>query len=108
MMIRRQGAIAALLIGACSQRTILRRTTANRLGPLSMGSGKPAVSVSEGTSQFGLTSATDCFALALDECRSGVTPVIDNFSIAPTCAWNAIIVLNRLRANQTPAIKNAS
>lgn len=108
VMIRRQGAIPAPLIGACSQRTILRRATATRLGPLSMGSGRPAVSVSEGASQYGLTSARDCFALALDRCRSPVTPVIDNFSIAPTCSWNALIVLNTLRANQTPAIKNAS
>jgi hypothetical protein len=108
-MTRRQGAVCVVLIGACSQRTILRRATANRPGPFSMGSGRAADSVcSEGTSQYGLSSATDRFALALGKGRSPVTPVIDNLRIAPICSWKALIVPNILRANQTPVIKKAS
>ena len=107
-MSRRQGAVSALLIGACSQRTTLRRATANRLGPLAMGSGRPVLSAFDGTSQYGLASVRGRVAPAFDECRSSATPVIDNFSIAPICSWEALIDFNRLRANQTPAIKNAS
>jgi hypothetical protein len=107
-MIRRQGAASELLIGACSQTAILRRATAMRLGPLSIDSDLPSVPVSDGASQYGLTSVKDCFALPLDRCRSPVTPVIDSFSIAPSCSCDALSVLNMLRANQTPAIKNAS
>jgi hypothetical protein len=107
-MTRRQGAVSGLFIGACSQRDILRRAMANRPGPLSVGWGRPAASVSDGASQYGLSAVRGWFALTVDECRSAGTPVIDNFSIAPTCSWDALIVLNMLRANQTPAIKNES
>ena len=107
-MTRRQGAASELLIGACSQKAILRRTTANRPGSLSGGWGRPAASVSDGASQYGLSAVRDSFALTVDECRSAGTPVIENFSIAPSCSCDALIVLNMLRANQTPAIKNES
>jgi len=108
VIIRRQEAASELLIGAWSQRAILRRATATRLGPLSIDSDRTSVPVSEGASQYGLTSVKDCFALLLDRCRSPVAPAIDKFSIAPSCSCDALIVLNMLRANQTPAIKNAS
>jgi hypothetical protein len=105
-MTRRQGAASELLIGACSQRAILRRAMANRRGPLSVGWARPGASVSEGTRQYGQSAVRDSFALTVDECRSAVTPVIENFSIAPSCSCDALTVLNMLRANQTPAIKN--
>src|SRR5260370_3604057 len=104
-MIRRQEAVSELLIGACSQRAILRRTTAR---PLSIRWGRPAASVCEGASQYGLSAVRGWFALPIDECGSAVTPILDNFSIAPSCSCDALIVLNMLRANQTPAIKNES
>jgi hypothetical protein len=107
-MIRRQGAVSELLIGACSQRAIFRQTTANRPGPCSVGWGRPAASVSEGTSQYGLSAVRDWLALAVAECRSAVTPVIDSFTIALSCSCDALIILSMLRANQTPAIKNES
>jgi len=107
-MTRRQGAASKLLIGACSQRAILRRAMANRPGPLSVGCGRPAASVSEVSRPYGLSAVRDWFALTVDECLSAVTPVIENFSIAPSCSCDALIVLNMLRANQTPAIKNES
>ena len=107
-MTRRQGAVSELLIGVCSQRAILRRAMANRPGPLSVGWSRPVASVSEVSRQYGLSAVRDWFALTVDECRSAVTPVIDNFSIAPICSWDAFIDLNKLRANQVPAIKNAS
>jgi hypothetical protein len=107
-MTRRQAAGSELLIGACSQRLILRKTTANRPGSLSVGWGRPAASVSDGASQYGLSAVKDSFALTVDEFRSAVTPILDNFSIAPSCSCDALIVLNMLRANQTPAIKNES
>jgi hypothetical protein len=105
-MTRRQGAASELLIGACSQRANLCRAMANRPGPLSVGWARPAASASEGTRQDGLSGVRDSFALTVDECRSAGTPVIENFSIAPSCSCDALIVLNMLRANQTPAIKN--
>src|SRR6266851_5634031 len=83
VMIRRQGAECVLLMGVCSQRTILRRPTANRPGPLSVGCGRAAVSDSEGASQYGLCCVGDRFVPSVDESRSAVTPVIDNFSSAP-------------------------
>ena len=107
-MIRRQGAVSELLIGACSQRAILRRTAANRPRSLSVGWGRPATSVCDGASQYGLSAVRGWFALAIDECGSALTPIPDNFSIAPSCSCDALIVLNMLRANQTPAIKNES
>ena len=107
-MTRRQGAASELLIGACSQKAILRRAMANRPGPLSVGWARPAASVSEGARQDGLSAVPDSFALTVDECHSAVTPAIENFSIAPSCSCDALIVLNMLRANQTPAIKNES
>jgi hypothetical protein len=107
-MTRRQGAVSELLIGASSQRAILRRPMANRPGPLSVGWGRPGASISEGSRQYGLSAVRDWFEPAVDESRSTVTPVIDNFSIARTCSCDALIVLNMLRANQTPAIKNES
>ena len=107
-MTRRQGAASELLIGACSQRAILRRAMANRPGPLSVGWVRPAASVSEGAREYGLSAVRDSFALTVDEWHSAVTPAIENFSIAPSCSCDALIVLNMLRANQTPAIKNES
>src|SRR5438874_6833727 len=114
-MTRRQGAVSELLIGACSQRPILCPAIANRPGPLSVGWGRPAVSVSvsrrsagKPTRQYALSAVRDWLALTVDERCSTVTPVIDNFSIAPSCSCDALIVLNMLRANQTPAIKNES
>ena len=107
-MTRRQGAASELLIGACSQRALLRRAIANRRGPLSVGWTRPADSVSEGARQYGLSAVRDSFALTVDGCHSAVTPAIENFSIAPSCSCDALIVLNMLRANQTPAIKNES
>jgi len=104
VMIRRQRTASELLIGACNQRAILR-AIAMRRGQLSIDSERPSV---DGASQYGLTSVKDCFALPLDRCRSLVRPVIDNFSIAPSCSCDALIVLSMLRANQTTAIKNAS
>ena len=64
-MIRRQGATSALLTGACNERNILRRATANRLGPLSIGSSRLTVCVSVGASQYGLASTKDRLALIL-------------------------------------------
>src|SRR6476620_9810883 len=107
-MTRRKGAVSELLIGACSQMATLSRAMANRPGPLSVGWGRPAALASEGSRQYGLSAVRNWFALTVDECRSAVAPVIDNFSIAPTCSCDALIVLNMLRANQTPAIKNES
>jgi hypothetical protein len=107
-MTRRQGAGSELLIGACSQRAILLRAMTNRPGPLSVGWARPASSVSEDTRQYGLSAVPDSFALTVDECHSAVTAAIENFSIAPSCSCDALIVLNMLRANQTPAIKNES
>src|SRR5205814_2878979 len=74
---------------------------------LSVGRGRPAASVSEGTSQYGLSAVRDWFALA-DECRSAGTPMIDNFSIAPSCSCDALIAFNMLLANHAPATKNKS
>ena len=107
-MIRRQGAASELLIGACSQWAILRRAMANGPGPFSVAWARPAASVSEDTRQYGLSALRDSFALAVDACRSAITPVFENFSIAPSCSCDALIVLNTLRANQTPAIRNES
>jgi hypothetical protein len=107
-MIRRQGAASELLIGACSQWAIFRRAIANRPGPLSVGWVRPAASLSEGTREYWLSAVATSFALAVDERRSPATPVIENFSIAPSCSCDDLIVLNMLRANQTPAIKNES
>jgi hypothetical protein len=107
-VIRRQVAASGLLIGACSQRAILRQAMANWPGRLSVSWCGPAASVFEGSRGNGLSAVWDSFALTADECRSAVTPVIENFSIAPSCSCEALIVLNMLRANQTPAIKNES
>lgn len=83
-MIRRPGAVSELLIGACSQRAIFRRTTANRPGSLSVGWDRPAASVSDGASQYERSSVRGWFALAFDECGSALTPILDNLSIAPS------------------------
>ena len=107
-MTRRQGAVSEQLIGVCSQRATLRRAMVNRPGPLSLGWGRPAASVSEVLRQYGLSAARGWYVLTVDEFCPAVTPVIDNFSIARTCSCDALIVLNMLRANQTPAIKNKS
>src|SRR5258707_684483 len=80
VMIRRQRAASALFIGACSQRSILRRPTTKRLKPLSAGWDRLGVSVSfSGASQYGLCSERGGFALTVDKLRSVVVPVIDNF-----------------------------
>ena len=107
-MARRQRTTSPLLIGAFNQRTSRRHATANRPGPLCAGSGRLAVCVSEGVAQYGLASARERSALALEECRSAAAAVIDSFSSAPTWSWNALIVLRILRANQKPEAKKAS
>jgi hypothetical protein len=58
-----------------------------------------------GASQYGLALAKGRSAAALDEWRSAVVPVTDNFSSAPTCSWDALSILRIIRANQRPAAK---
>jgi hypothetical protein len=45
---------------------------------------------------------------ALDECRSEIAPVTDSFNSAPTCSWDALIVLRIFRANQIPAARKTN
>jgi hypothetical protein len=103
----RQGAVPLLRIGVFSHTTRLCRATAHRLGPLSKGSGEAAGGISDGVSQYGLALANDRSAAALGECRSAIAPVTDSFSSAPTCSWDALIVLRIFRANHTPAARKA-
>jgi hypothetical protein len=107
-MTRRQGATSEVVIGACNQSNRRCQAITNRLGPLIVGSGRLTVCVSEGVSQYGLASARQSLAVVLAGGRSGGADMIDSFSSAPTCSWNALIVLRILRANQTPATKKAS
>jgi len=101
-MNRRQGVTLEMIIGSRNQSN--RRCQA----PLSVGSGALTVGVSEGASQYRLVSAEEPLAIVLAKRRSAGAAVIVNFRSAPTCSWNALIILRILRANHTPATKNAS
>ncbi len=103
----RQGATLPLLIGVCNHAITLCRTTAHRLGPLSWGSGETTAGNSAGVSQYGLAVAKGRSA-GLGQCRSATAPVTDIFSSAPTCSWDALMVLRIFRANQIPAAKKTN
>jgi len=104
---RRQGDTSAVCIGAFNQWTKPRQAAASGPGPLSEGACSPADCVSEGVSQYGVSSTTERLVFALAESGSDGAAVIDSFRSVPSCSWNALIVLRKLRANQTPATRKA-
>jgi hypothetical protein len=96
-----------LLIGVFNHAITPCRATAHRLGPLSWGSGETTAGNSAGVSQYGLAVAKGRSA-GLGQCRSATAPVTDIFSSAPTCSWDALMVLRIFRANQIPAAKKTN
>src|SRR6202158_152459 len=104
----RQGATLPLLIGVCNHTIRLWRATAHRPGPLSGNASGPTGGISVGVSQNGLALANDRSATAPGDCRSAIAPVTESFSSAPTCSWDALIVVRIFRANQMPAARKTN